>query len=220
MSRYAVVGASSGTGAQIVTHLAARGIPVRAISRNPRPHEDGVEPYAADVTDPAQLAKALDGEFDAVFFTVDIQGSGLKRDAIRTVMYDGCINSIRAARSGGARRFVLLSVIAPDRFSWVWWVLNAIKPGMRRNILDREEALRTSGIPYVIVRAPRLNDSSGGASITATLPEHRLDMTRGIARTDLAHALIRAAQAAPENSIWDIYVDADRPAPKWVQSDS
>ena len=41
--------------------------------------EGSVEPYAADVTNPAQLAQALDGGFDAVFYTVDIHGRGHSR---------------------------------------------------------------------------------------------------------------------------------------------
>ncbi len=67
MTRYAVIGASSGTGLEIVRHLAERKIPVRAISHRPGPAQEGVEPFAADVTDPASIAKALEGGLDAVF---------------------------------------------------------------------------------------------------------------------------------------------------------
>lgn len=217
MTRYAVIGASSGTGRQIVAHLAERGIAVRAISRNPQPAQGSVEPYAADVTDADALAKALEGTFDAVFYTVDIQGRGHKRDAIRAVMYEGCVNAIRAAAAGSAKRFVLLSVIAPDRFSWVWWVLDAMKPGMRRNIRDREQALKESGLAYVICRAPRLNDGPANTvPLTATPPEHRLDMTRGIARADLARVLVRAAEAAPVGTTWDVYADPRGLVPAWL----
>jgi uncharacterized protein YbjT (DUF2867 family) len=216
--RYAVVGASSGTGRQIVSHLAERGIGVRAISRNPLPAEGSVEPYAADVTNPAQLAKALDGPFDAVFYTVDIHGRGHKREAVREVMYQGCMNTIEAAAAGGAKRFVLLSVIAPDRFSWVWWVLNAMKPGMRRNILDREQALKASGLGYVICRAARLNDGpTHSVPVAVTGPRHRLNMTRSIARADLARALVRAAEAAPDGTTWDVYGDARGPVATWLE---
>ena len=219
MTRYAVIGASSGTGQQIVTHLAERGIPVRAISRNPRPTQGSVEPYAADVTDAAALAQALQGEFDAVFYTADIHGRGHKRDAIRAVMYEGCVNAIRAAEAAGTKRFMLLSVIAPDRFSWVWWVLDALKPGMRRNIRDREQALKESALPYVICRAPRLNDRPAHTvPVAATRPERRLDMKRGIARADLARVLVRAAEDAPDGTIWDVYADPLGPVPVWLES--
>lgn len=217
MRRYAVVGASSGTGRQIVTHLARRNIPVRAISRNPLPAEDSVEPWAAGVTKPAALARALDDKFDAVFYTVDIHGRSHSREAVRAVMYEGCVDTIQAAAAGGSRRFVLLSVVAPDRFSWVWWVLNAMKPGMKRNVRDREEALEASGLPYVICRAPRLNNGPGGVTPTAaTSPVGRLDIKRGIARADLARALVRAAEAAPAGTTWDVSADARGPVPAWL----
>ena len=206
MTRYAVIGASTGTGREIVRHLAERRIPVRAISRRPLAAEDGVEPFAADVTDPASIGKALEGGFDAVFYTVDIHGLRNSPEAIRKVMYDGCVNAIHAAAAGGAKRFVLLSVIGADRPSWVWWVLNGLKRGMRRNIIDRERALEESGLSYVICRAPRLNDGPGGVVALATTPaEHRLGMRMGIARADLARALVRAAETAPERTIWDVF---------------
>ena len=48
MTRYAVIGASSGTGRQIVRYLADKHVQVRAISRRPLAAQEGVEPYAAD----------------------------------------------------------------------------------------------------------------------------------------------------------------------------
>jgi uncharacterized protein YbjT (DUF2867 family) len=220
MTRYAVIGASSGTGRQIVRYLADKHVQVRAISRRPLAAQEGVEPYAADVTDPASIAKALEGDFDAVFYTVDIHGLRNSREKVRSVMYDGCVNAIHTAAAAGTKRFVLLSVIGPDRPSWVWWILNATKPGMQRNVLDRERALINSGLAYVICRAPRLNDGPGRIiPVAATAPEHRLDMRMGISRTDLAQAMVRAAETAPERTIWDVYADAHGPTPEWLRLD-
>lgn len=217
MTRYAVIGASSGTGREIVRHLAERRLSVRAISRRPQPEQQGVEPFAADVTNAASITSALDGDFDAVFYTVDIHGLRNSREAVRQVMYEGCVNAIRAASASSARRFVLLSVIGPDRPSWLWWILDAMKRGMRRNILDRERALRESGLPYVICRAPKLNDRpSGTASLAATLPEHRLRAGMGIPRAALAQALVRAAEAAPACTTWDVFTNEAGPAPAWL----
>ena len=55
MKRYAVVGASSGVGREIVARLASQGASVRAISRSPLAADGLVEPYAADVTDASAL---------------------------------------------------------------------------------------------------------------------------------------------------------------------
>jgi len=218
MKRYAVIGASSGTGLALVRYLADRQTAVRAISRRPPEAGPSIEPFAADATDARSIAKALEGEFDAVFYTVDIHGMLKPSKDIRAVMFQGCVNAIRAAAQAVVPpKFVLLSVIGPERPSWVWWVLNASKPGMQRNILDREQALKDSGLSYVICRAARLNDEPGGTvPVAATPPQHTLDMKRGIPRTDLARALILAAERAPQNTTWDLFSDAAGPAQEWL----
>lgn len=215
MKRYAVVGASSGTGTQIVDLLRARGDHVRAISRMPRPGEPGVEAFAADVTDPAQMRAALAGGFDAVFYTADIHGRGLTRDAVRAVMVDGCVNALAGAREGGAGRFILLSVIGPQRFSWVWWILGAMKPGMRRNIIERERTLQADALPYVICRAPRLTDAAA-VPVAAAAASKRLDMASALPRASAAHALVAAADGAPANSVWDIFARRGEPLAPWL----
>ena len=209
MKRYAVIGASSGTGLAIVRELASKGIPVRAISRRPLPAEKGVEAFAADVTDPVSIAKALDGDFDAVFYTVDIHGLGNSRDKVRAVMYQGSVNAIETLQKKQKKpRFIMLSVIGADKFSWVWCLLNAAKLGMQKNILDREKVLKESGLDYVICRAPKLKDEAGGQHrLGATAPQHRLNMKMGIARSDLGTAMIKAAVAAPASSSWDVFQD-------------
>lgn len=220
MKRYAVIGASSGTGREIVAALAARNDSVRAISRHPLPGSATVEPYAADVTDARAMTEALAGGFDTVFYTVDIHGKKLTREQIRAVMYEGCVNAMTAAAAGGVQRFVLLSVIGPQRSSWVWWLLNAMKPGMRDNIMARELALMASGLDYVICRAPRLQDgvdTMGTAAAPALhQPGLRLDMQRYIKRGKLARTLIDAADHAPSNSVWDVFAAQSGPVPTWL----
>lgn len=218
MERCAVIGASSGTGLAIVRRLEQDGVRVRAISRHPPAESAYVEPFEADVTDPSALSRALEGDFDAVFYTVDIHGLFNSREQVRAVMYDGFVNTIRAARARGTPRIVLLSVIGSERGSWVWSLLGAVKRGMKRNVIDRERAVADSGLPYVICRAPKLDDKPGGTTTTAaTSPQHRLDMKMGISRADLATALIRAADAAPENSVWDVFADERGPVPDWLR---
>lgn len=205
MKRHAVIGASSGVGREIVERLACRGDRVRAIARRPQAAQDRVEPWAANVTDAAQMRHALEGGFDTVFFTVDIHGKGLRREQVRKVMVDGAANAVAAAKAAGARRFVLLSVIGPDKRSWVWWLLDALKPGMRANILERERALAASGIEFVIYRAARLLDGEDARATMVTPPRHRLSMGRSIKRGNLAQALIDAADQAPPHSCRDVF---------------
>jgi uncharacterized protein YbjT (DUF2867 family) len=213
-----VIGASSGTGLAIVRQLASQGVHVRAVSRHPPEAAAFIEPVAADVTDAGAMIGVLDGDFDAVFYTVDIHGFK-SREQVRAVMYDGCVNAIRATGRARNAKFVLLSVIGPDKPSWVWGLLGMVKRGMKKNVIDREQALIGSGLPYVICRAPKLNDKTGGVvAIAATTPTHRLDMKMGISRTDLATALICAAKAAPDRTTWDVFADPQGPVPDWLHS--
>lgn len=219
MKTYAVVGASSGTGRALTQLLADRGDNVRAISRNPPEQRAGITPYSADVTDSDSIKSALAAPFDAVFFTVDIHGLTQSRESIRAAMYEGCVNAIDAALAGGAKRFILLSVIGADQPSWVWWILNSLKRGMQRNIVDREKALKASRMPYVIIRAPKLKDGPIGTLPLAATPfEHRLDMKLGVFRSELALALVAAADRAPKNSQWDVFTAEAGPVPAWLDS--
>lgn len=223
--RYAVVGASQGTGKIIVENLAAAGHQVRAISRNPLPALPNVEPFSADVTNPGSIAKALDGDFDVVFFTVDITGGigghalfGSKA-AIRKVTYQGCVNTIEAAKKlKKAPRFVLLSVIGHDKGGFIWWMLNTVKPGTKFNVIDREVELVASGLPYVITRAPKLTDKAAGeVRVAATPARHKLVGSMSIARGDLASAMIKAGNKAAGRSIWDVFPSDNGPFPDWIR---
>lgn len=221
--RYAVIGASSGTGQEIVRLLESRGHHVRAIARRAIPATECVEPFQADVTDPQAIARALEGEFDAVFFTADIHQAFASREAVRALMVDGCVNAIEGARKNSKPPvFVLLSVIGPDKPSWVWHLLNLAKRGMRKNIADRESALARSGLPYVIVRAARLVNASAGhdelAALSFTPAQLALDMKRTMSRKRLASTLVTAAQAAPHGSVWDAYESDIGTTPMWLQT--
>lgn len=83
-----VMGARGSIGRHVLDGLIARGVPVRASARRPRPGMIG-----ADLTDPASLASAFDG-VEQVFLYAHPVGAG---------------NAVRAARSAGVRRIVLLS---------------------------------------------------------------------------------------------------------------
>ncbi|MES2041845.1 MAG: NAD(P)H-binding protein [Pseudomonadota bacterium] len=223
MKEYAVVGASSGTGLAITRLLASHGHTVRAIARKPPAATEFIKPVIADVGKPEAIAAALAGELEAVFFTVDIHKAFASRQLIRSVMFDGFVNVLGAAKhSTKPPRIILLSVMGPGKPSLTWHLLNLAKRGMQKNIVDREQALVDSGLPYVILRAPRLVDVKVDAvmQLTAAVPSahanHGLDMKRTIARPDLAVAMVAAATSAPERSVWDVYGDDAGPVPAWL----
>jgi uncharacterized protein YbjT (DUF2867 family) len=207
MKHYAVIGASNGTGHAIAELLAARGDHVTAISRKPTGDRPNVFPVAADVQDAASLVRALPDHLDTVFFTVDIHGFRKPKNDIYNVMVRGCNNAVEAAIKRGARRFVLLSVIGAEDASWVWWLLNAVKPGIQENLMQREQALKHSGLPYIIVRAPKLDDSKASEGhVLAQTSRQKLGMKQSISRRELASLMVLAADAGPERegATWDV----------------
>ena len=90
-----VMGARGSVGKHVLGELIARGVPVRASARRPEPGQfpAGVDVYAADLTEPAGLAPAFAG-VEQVFLYANHQG-----------VHD----VVKAARSAGVRRIVLMS---------------------------------------------------------------------------------------------------------------
>jgi hypothetical protein len=76
-------------------------------------------------------------------------------------------------------------------------MLNMIKSGLQRNLIERELYLRASGLDYAIVRAPILtNTLAGEANIRITRAINKLTGRRKISRGDLARVMILASQQA------------------------
>ena len=99
-----VVGASGWVGSALVAHLAARGTPVRALTRRPASLAvpAGVEVVAADATDPSSLDAAFAG-VDRAFL---MSAEPVRSDARPTHV----AHLVEAARRAGVSRVVALSV--------------------------------------------------------------------------------------------------------------
>lgn len=147
-----VAGGTGFIGAAIVRELMRqRFAPVAVLSRVPskvsrRFPEFTLEARGGDVTDPASLPGALQG-IETVINCVQFPTSPIeiprKGWTFENVDYRGTVNLVEAAKAAGVKRFVYLSGVgaAPDadrhwfRFKW-----------------QAEEAVRSSGIPYTILR--------------------------------------------------------------------
>jgi uncharacterized protein YbjT (DUF2867 family) len=90
-----VMGARGSIGQHVLDELIARGVPVRASARHPRPGQfpAGVEVHAADLTDPATLVPAFHGVGRAFLYA--------HRHGVRDL--------ISVASAAGVRRIVLVS---------------------------------------------------------------------------------------------------------------
>ena len=127
-----VTGATGTIGGHVVRQLADRGVPFRAMSRNPADLPNAVR---ADFTDPASLAAAVDG-VDAVFLVTV--------PPVPSAAHD--IALLDAAGAAGVRKIVKLSAIGsgePFGGSTVGaWHTEA------------EEAIAASGLAWTVLRPP------------------------------------------------------------------
>jgi NAD(P)H-binding len=155
-----------------------------------------------DVTDARSVRDGIAEDYRAIFFAVaatgGIDGRGLfaSETMIRNVTYQGLLNVVDSARAIGFEgRIILPSVVGADRSSVMIRILDRIKCGLRRNLIERELYLRASGLDYTIVRAPILTTApAGGANIRITRAINKLTAGPKISRGDLARVMILTSQ--------------------------
>jgi len=140
-----VAGASGRLGNRVARLLLARGTPVRAISRDVSRLAEltrlGAEPVAADLRDPASLARACENVEKVVAAAHAFTGTGDNNPV--SVDDAGNRHLIDACRNAGVEHFVFTSVrgARPDH------PLDFFRIKFRV-----EEYLRTSGLSYGILR--------------------------------------------------------------------
>lgn len=187
-----VVGATGGTGQEIVAQALRQGYAVRALVRDvdkARTLFGGRIAYAVgDVREPRTLRAAMRG----VDFVVSALGSNAQRDpenSAERVDYGGVRSLAEAAAAARVKHFVLTSsmgVTNPDH------PLNATLDGLLGWKLKGEEALRASGVSYTIVRAARLNNDPGSELGIRVLQGDPRDVMGTIPRADVAAVLLAA----------------------------
>ena len=140
-----VAGGTGTLGTRLVPRLAGDGLAVRVLTRDPARARHlagpGVEVARGDVRDAASVTRALRGAGTVISAIQGFAGPGGVSPA--SVDQDGNANLIHAAARGGAA-FVLVSVVGASP---------GHPTGLFRAKHAAEESLRTSGIPWTIVRA-------------------------------------------------------------------
>jgi nucleoside-diphosphate-sugar epimerase len=207
-AQFCIVGATRGTGLLIAQQLLRRGSTVKVVARDAGKASEvlghQVEVRQGNVTNPGSLQQAIAEDCKAIFFTVaatgGVDGRGLfgSQARIREVTYQGLANVIEAARSCGfSGRIILPSLAGLGRRSVMIRILDKVKPGLQRNLIERELLLRTSGYDYTIVRAPILvNAPAGETEIHIAKAIHKLTARSKISRGDLARIMVLASEHA------------------------
>jgi putative NADH-flavin reductase len=193
-----VIGATRGTGRQVMQQALAAGYAVTALARDPAridvPHDvpdQRLSVVRGDVLDPATLAPAMAGQ-DAVISSIGVTSRG------PTTLYsEGMRHVIQAMHAAGVKRLVAVSAwplssddgdTLPARLllkPLIWALLRPVYADMAR----MEDEIRTSGLDWTIVRPPRLTDKPATGRYRMALNR---SVRRGyiIARTDLASAIL------------------------------
>lgn len=167
-SRTLVVGATAGTGLLVVKQLLAEGALVRVLVRNKAKAEvlfgDRVELSVGDLARPDQAFRDAFREVHDVVFTAGVaSGRPAKRALIKAVEQEGTVAAIDAARTARITgRFLYMNTMGKGDRTLFMRFLNVMKPGLSQARTDVENAIRASGLSYVIVRASVLINSVGG----------------------------------------------------------
>lgn len=164
--------------------LVENGHTVKGLIRSPEQSEalkeKGAEPVICDLEMEDDISDKV-GDADLVIFAAGAgPGSGAERKW--TVDRDGAIKLIEAAKKNGIKRYFMISAMGLDtpRGDEVFRVYQKAKA-------QADDALRESGLDYVIVKPGRLTDEDGTGKIRIG---ENLD--RGsITRSDVAAVLAK-----------------------------
>jgi uncharacterized protein YbjT (DUF2867 family) len=181
-----VIGGNGRTGRHIVQKLKQHGYAVRVLTRDistTRKHFDAnVDVVAGDITQAASVRAAMQ-DIDGCVITVESSDSDHSPNSPQKVHYEGTRHVLAAANH--TTHIVLVTQIyitRPDRHSEI------------RNIIhwrgQAEQALRTSGLPYTIVRPSWLTNN---ARDRAAIRFEQGDTGEGqISREDVAKVCVQS----------------------------
>ncbi|MEH3053174.1 MAG: NAD(P)H-binding protein [Patulibacter minatonensis] len=198
--RFLVTGISGYVGHHLAAALSGDGHDVRGLARHPERVRGPWPTHAVDLSapTPGALAEALGGVDVAYFLVHSMEGT---LDYAATEL-DAARRFAAAAADSGVRRIVYMSVLAPA----------AGRPsGHVRSRLAVEQALASSGIPVVVLRAS-IVIGTGSRSFrfllrlverlpVLLLPPWRDHRTRPIDERDLIRQLVDAATAPTDRPL-------------------
>jgi uncharacterized protein YbjT (DUF2867 family) len=193
-----VIGGTRSTGMHAAHALHRMDIPVRVLARNPAVALVRVGAHAeivhGDVTRKETLVPAFAG-VSQLIFTAGVRSARFARQSVvRATEYEGVINTIEAARAQDFRgRFVYMTSIGVTRKSLFVFGLNIWKGNTILWRRRAEDAIRSSGLDYTIVKAAfLLNRPPNQRAICVRQVESPLTLHECIARADVAEALVAA----------------------------
>ena len=140
-----VTGGTGFVGRHLIQRMRKEGIPLRALVRGPERAQSlgdlGVELVRGNIADKASLEKAAAGAEYVVHLVGIIQEA--PRATFQGVHVEGTRNVLDAAKKAGVRHFFYQSALGTRR---------GAKSSYHKTKWEAEELVRTSGIPFTILR--------------------------------------------------------------------
>ena len=204
-----VVGATGGTGREVVRQAVANGHTVRAFVRDEAKARavlgESVQYFVGDVRSGAGIEAAIKG----ADYVVSALGSNVRNDPQNTperVDYNGVRLLAEAAAQARIKHFVLVSsmgVTHPDH------PLNKMFGNILVWKLKGEDALRASGVPYTVIRPGGLRDTTGGEAGIKAFQGDDLRNQGSIPRADVATvALAALGNPAAQGKTFELVSDS------------
>ena len=186
-----VIGATGGTGSQVVEQALAASHRVTALVRRPTAvtvQHPRLEVIRGDVYEPATLAQPIRGK-DAV-----VSALGVTTTSPTTLFSTGIANIMQAMQFAGVRRLICISASGldpgPGLLRWLarqvlWLMFKEAYTDMAR----MEAVVKASDLDWTIVRPPRLTNGPHTRQYHVAVNQH---LARGwsISRADLADYII------------------------------
>jgi putative NADH-flavin reductase len=186
--RLFILGATGGTGRQLIGQALARGHQVTAFVRSPEKlgaRQQGLSVQQGDPRDAAALNVALSGH-DAVLSALGPPGP--RRS---TILRDSARSTVSAMQSAGIRRLLIVS--AAILFEDMGVLAALLRRTLLRNVVvgsgEMEQIVTASNLEWTIVRPPRLTNAppTGRHQVADNrYPPGK----RALSRADLAHFLL------------------------------
>ncbi|QNI02256.1 SDR family oxidoreductase [Halomonas sp. SH5A2] len=204
-----VIGANGQIGKQFCELAQQAGTPIKAMVRSeeqvPWFNDRGIDTVIADLED--DFSHAFEG-CDQVVFTA---GSGPHTGPDKTLLIDlyGAIRTADIAKQKGVSRYLMISAIraenpmeAPEK----------LRPYMAAKFAA-DAHLRSSGVPYVILKPGRLTDDAASQQFASSIDEAGDNQ---ISRANVAHALHYALQSNVSNQEF-VLLDGKRPVEEVIK---
>jgi uncharacterized protein YbjT (DUF2867 family) len=187
-----VAGATGGVGRQIVQKLLAKVTPTRVLVRDYQAAQsvfsDNVEYIVGEVRQPDTLTPAVTG-VEAIICAIGAASGENPVNTPQSVDFEGVRNLVDAAKTAGVQQFVLVSWLGATHSDHP---LNRAYDNVLMWKLKGEDALRASGLSYVIIRPGALVDEPGGMNMLRVNQGDAREFTGSISREDVAEVAIQA----------------------------